>query len=287
MILLLACTTTIERQNTVVDQTQTPPEDTAFVVELEEEETVSIQAIETTLEEGIHDIRLVRANRALDAYDELLAQSDEACPRWYTGDDGPYWADNCQAESGVSYQGFGLAYEHEGITDEWGNTWTGRQIHCEGGLESLETKLTCVGGFNELVGTDANESPVFYSYTSPYTLERNGTQITYPHMEMWAVNHPDYKAIYYSGTIISESGLIQFDETTFNNVDCLLEPEGKQNIQVTEESTSWINLIWHGDQGAESAACDGCADAFMNGKDIGSVCADFSVWLDWEDSPFE
>ena len=288
MIWLFACTTSaIQEQNSIIDQTQSPPEDTAFVVELEEEEIISAELIEATLQEGIEKIREIRAHRALDAYENLLAEGDESCPRWYVGENGPYWADECVASSGVTFQGYGLSWEHEALTDEWGNTWTGRQLHCEGSLESTETKLSCLGGFNELVGTDANDSPVFYSYTSPYTLEENDLETTYPQMEMWAVNNSWGKAIHYSGTISVSSGIVQFDETALNNVDCTREPEGKQNVQVSAESSSWINLIWHGEEGAASSACDGCAEAFMNGKNIGLICADFSTWLMWNESPFE
>ena len=234
MIWLLACnTTSIEKQHSIIDQTQAPPEDTAFVSELEEEETISKELIETTLQAGINKISTVRAHKALDVYDAILTEASETCPRWYTGNDGPYWSDDCQTSSGFSYQGFGLSFDQDGTPDEAGNIWTGRQIHCEGILESSAAKLTCVGGFNELVGIDANEHPVFYSYTSPYTLTENGTQIIYPQMEMWAVDAPEYRGIYYSGTILVETGIVQFDEMSFNNADCTLEPAGKQNVQVS------------------------------------------------------
>lgn len=285
--LVLACNPTVQKSQEIIDQTQPAPEDTAFVLALEEEEEISLSAIETALQEGIEEIRTVRANRVLTTYQELLAQASAECPRWYSGDDGPYWADDCQTNNGVSFQGFGIFFELTESTDESGNTWTGSQLHCEGHIESSAKKLSCVGGLNELTGADANGSPVFYSYTSPYVLEDDDGLTSYPQIKMWAVNHPDYKAIHYSGTANTERSIIQFDEMTLANVICPLEPSGSQNIQVSGLSSSWINLLWHGGENDAPQLCDGCADAFLNGESIGSVCADFSIWLQWENSPFE
>jgi hypothetical protein len=106
-------------------------------------------------------------------------------------------------------------------------------------------------------------------------------------MEMYAVNHPNNKAIYFSGTAGTERSIIQFDQMTLNNYICPLEPSGTQNIQVSALSSSWINLLWHGGENDDPQSCDGCAEAFLNGERIGSICADFSIWLQWEVSPFE
>ena len=39
------------------------------------------------------------------------------------------------------------------MPDDYGNMFTGRQIHCEGMLSQGDTSMQCVGGINELTGT--------------------------------------------------------------------------------------------------------------------------------------
>lgn len=305
-MLVVGCRTEIVRDYQTVTQQDLNQleEDTAYLAELEAVESPSIEEIESILQQGIEQIRTVRVGRLLDVYDAMLGQTDSDCPRWFNNPDGLYWADSCTSDQGVSFEGFATSIpRNDTEPDPYGNIFVGRQIHCEGTLSDGETQMSCVGGINELTGVDANGHDVFYSYSRPYVLTESGTTSYFPDAEMWAVNAPTYKAIFYNGVqLVREDddqagqedqgeqgadgviGAVEFGEQTFSNVDCLMEPNGTQHIQVNGQ---WIYVEWHGDQLTRPERCDGCGEAYAQGQPIGQVCADFSNWLSWTASPFE
>lgn len=291
-VLGLACTTETVSVYTTVDQEDRTrmEEDTAYLGDLPTVENPNLEDIETILQLGIDQIRETRVGRLLDVYDEMLEHSDAICPRWFTNTDGMYWADTCTSESGVSFQGFATGMTRNDVTpDDYGNMFTGRQIHCEGTLSQGDTNMLCVGGINELVGMDANGHDVFYSYSRHYVLTEGDTVTHFPDAEMWAVKAPTYKALFQNGVqIVREGetvlGAVEFGHQTMSNVDCLKEPNGTQHIQVNGQ---WIYVEWHGDYLDQPDSCDGCGSAYAHGSAIGSVCADYSSWLSWIESPFE
>ena len=287
-----ACTTEVVTVYTTLEQEDRTQieEDTAFLAEVESTDTPNIDEIEVILQLGIDQIRETRVGRLLDVYDDMLEQTDSNCPRWFNNPDGMYWADTCTSEDGVSFQGFATSIpRNDMVPDDYGNMFAGRQIHCEGTLSQGETTMQCVGGINELVGTDSNGHDVFYSYSRHYVLTEGDTVTHFPDAEMWAVNAPTYKALFQNGVQIVRDGeqvlgAVEFGRQTMSDVDCLTEPNGTQHIQVNGQ---WIYVEWHGDQWEQPDSCDGCGDAYAQGVSIGSVCADFSNWLAWDDSPFE
>ena len=290
--LALACSMEVASVFTTVDQEDRTriDEDTAFLAEVETVEPPSIPDIENVLHLGVAQIRSTRVARLLDVYDEMLSQADATCPRWFSNPDGLYWADTCTSEDGVTFQGFATSMPRNDVApDEYGNLFSGRQIHCEGTLSQGDTTMQCVGGINELIGTDANGHDVFYSFSRHYVLSEANSITHFPDAEMWAVKAPTYKALFQNGVqIVREGetilGAVEFDRQTITNVDCALEPNGTQHIQVNGD---WIYVEWHGDQWDIPESCDGCGDAYAEGVFIGSVCTDFSSWLAWEESPFE
>jgi len=292
MLFFVGCTLEEVTTYTVVSQEEqnNRETDTAYLIETETTEAPSIADIETILQQGIEEVRTVRVGRLLDVYDEMLAQMDSECPRWFANSYGAYWADTCTSNTGVSFEGFASSTpRNDTEPGPYGNVFSGRQIHCEGILSQADTTLQCTGGINELVGVDSNGHDVFYSYSRPYVLIEGTDTVYFPDVEMWAVNAPTYKAIYYNGVQLVRDGeqiigAVEFGEQTFNNVGCLTEPNGTQHIQVDGE---WVYVEWHGDALPEDATCDGCGDAYFGGEPIGKVCANVATWLDWEASPFE
>ena len=292
MVFVVGCTVEEVQVYTSVSQEEENrvAEDTAYLVDTVVVETPSIVAIESILQQGIDQVRTVRVGRLLDVYDGMLAQMDSDCPRWFNDSYGVYWADTCTSDNGVSFQGFASSTpRNDTEPGPYGNLFTGRQIHCEGVLNQEDTTLQCAGGINELVGVDVNGHDVFYSYSRPYVLIEGEDTVHFPDLEMWAVNAPTYKAIYYNGVQLVRDGeqiigAVEFGEQTFNNVGCLTEPSGIQHIQVNGE---WVYVEWHGDALLEDSMCDGCGEAYFAGEPIGQVCATMTNWLTWQASPFE
>ena len=292
MFLWFACTIeTVSVYTSVPQQSQTQvAEDTAYLAEVELSEIPSIHEIEHIVQLGIEQIRETRVGRLLDVYDAMLAQTDSTCPRWFSNPDGIYWADTCTSEAGVSFQGFATRItRNDVVPDDYGNLFTGRQIHCEGTLRQGDTTMECVGGINELTGTDSNGHDVFYSYSRHYVLTHGDAVVHFPDAEMWAVHSPTYKALFQNGVHVvrdgaSVLGVVEFGQQTMSNVNCLIEPNGTQNVQVNGE---WVYVEWHGDRLDEPDLCDGCGDAYAQGRSIGQICVDYSNWLTWTESPFE
>lgn len=292
MFLLWSCTTEIVSIYTSVPQeSQTQiDDDMAYLADVSYSEPPSISEIENIVQMGIDQIRETRVGRLLDVYDEMLEQTDVTCPRWFNNSDGLYWADTCTSQDGVSFQGFATSIpRNDVVPDAYGNLFTGRQIHCEGVLSQGDTTMECVGGINELTGTDANGHDVFYSYSRHYVLTQGDEVSHFPDAEMWAVHAPTYKALFQNGVQIVRDettivGVVEFARQTMSNVDCLVEPNGTQHVQV---NGAWVYIEWHGDLLGEPDRCDGCGDAYAQGEAIGQVCADYSSWLDWTSSPFE
>jgi len=292
MIPMFACTTeTVTAYTSAQQEDRTRvEEDTAYLAEIEGSDVPRLEDIEQVLQHGVDQIRETRVGRLLDVYDEMLSQTDDDCPRWFNNPDGLYWADTCTSDEGVSFQGFATSQpRNDTHPDAYGNIFTGRQIHCEGTLSKGDTTLQCVGGINELTGVDANGHDVFYSYSRHYVLTEGNTVTHFPDAEMWAVNAPTYRALFQNGVQIVRDGdvvlgAVEFGRQTMSNVDCLEEPNGTQHIQVDGQ---WIYVEWHGDLLDDPDSCDGCGDAYAQGAAIGQVCADFSNWLAWDESPFE
>ena len=204
-------------------------------------ETPSIHEIEHIVQLGIEQIRKTRVGRLLDVYDAMLAQTDSTCPRWFSNPDGIYWADTCTSETEVSFQGFATSIpRNDVVPDDYGNLFTGRQIRCEGTLRQGDTTMECVGGINELTGTDSNGHDVFTSYLGSRTDPRRCSG-TFPQCQNWAVHAPTYKALFQmvctscAWNIGVEIGGI--GQQTMSNVNCLIEPNGTQNVQVNGE---WV-----------------------------------------------
>jgi hypothetical protein len=274
--------------NQVVNQGE-PPQDTAYLAELEDKVVPDLQIAEAFLQEAIIELRNVRVNQVLDTYFALMELTDSNCPRWYSDVYGLYWADTCQAESNLQLQGVGTLNRYvDGTIDESGNTWFGRQIYCEGVLENQDEQLLCTGNATQLQGLSPTGDDIFYSYSEAHTIVSGGEELQFPKMENYASRSEDAKAIYYSAVLPIDSGFVQFDTQILTSYGCTMEPSGSQHIQVTDTGDSWLYVVWHGAfENLDMEQCDGCGDVYFQGEAVGSICADFSTWLDWTTSPFE
>ena len=286
-LLLLACQQTIVDHKTQIVEQGTPPEDTAYLADLDSSPTPDLEVAQALLQQAIVDLSNVRLDGVLDVYFSMMENTDNACPRWYNDGNGLYWADTCQSQSNVSFQGVGTLNRYvDGTADENGNTWYGRQIYCEGVLENEDTRLSCGGNATQLYGTSSNGDDVFYLYSSSHTILFE-QEIFVPEVESYASKNEFGEAIFYSALLPIDSGFVQFQQQLLSSFDCSLEPSGAQNIQVSDTGDSWLYVVWHGDEGQDSEQCDGCGDVYFQGEAIGSICVDFSSWLDWTNSPYE
>jgi hypothetical protein len=102
----------------------------------------------------------------------------------------------------------------------------------------------------------------------------------------------DARYLYVDGGLGGEDWAAAYDDLEIYDAAlgsvCSLEPAGVISIR-TEDGT-WIDVIFDGpasdDPAPSSAGCDGCGEAFFRGVSMGAVCADFSAWLAWGETPW-
>ena len=60
------------------------------------------------IEEALSTVYDLNAIPVLSAYTEVIVGQDDYCPRYYMGDAGYYWFDQCESTTGTSFSGYGF-----------------------------------------------------------------------------------------------------------------------------------------------------------------------------------
>ena len=262
--------------------------------------------VAAAVEEALILIRQVNASPLIDVYNELMTHTDSSCPLWSEYDGTPLWYDTCTADSGVSFEGYGLALDWNGDDDGNGNLWWGTQLYSIATITDADGQtFSSGGGAGSLAGTNPDGTELYYTYIEggfewdgP---ESTGTWLDWgisPTLVWHAVRDPstDGKAITLSGSVTVDDGpiaavvmdnLYLVDEILGSS--CGQEPSG--TISVLDADGQWYDLIFDGPTEANPEVpedvCDGCATAWYHGTSLGEACIDFSALTDWQDNPWE
>lgn len=270
---------------------QTPPE---------LDETVLGAAVDAALLEAI----ATHGAPAVEAYFEMLDESDGVCPRWAVSGDTPYWFDSCTTEGGTTFDGYGYHQTYAGPYDG-GVTWYGRAMYSVARIVGADGRqFDGAGGAGFLTGTDASGNDVWYSYVqSGFSYDGPAAEGTWlaegldPELTWYALRAPSGigAAVTLSGSarttgdaveVLVFNDLLLIDEAFGSS--CPEEPNG--SISVLDGEGHWFDLYfdgptWGGDATPEDL-CDGCAAAWFGGAYVGEVCVDFSPLSDWDGYPF-
>ncbi len=235
----------------------------------------------------------------VSVYDALLDQSDSSCPLWSDYKGTPLWYDTCTADSGVRFDGYGLAQPWEGTDDGSGNLWWGTQLYSIATITDADGQVFTTGGSAaSLSGVSADGAELTYkvieggfSWDGP---EAAGTWLDRgitPTLAWYSGRDPGS-----GGQVITVSGSITIDEGPIAAVvldsiyltdeilgsSCGEEPSG--TISVLDSEGRWYDLIFDGPTDAvpevPADVCDGCATAWYRGAPLGEACVDFSVLRD-------
>lgn len=240
------------------------------------------------------------------AYAEVLADQSEGCPTWaVTGDGVPYWFDACTAETGTRFDGYAYSLVSEDLPD--GEIlWTGWQFF---GLATVERPggalFEATGAAGVLRGVQSDGAQVTYTYmdegfrysgasAGPAWLGAAGS----PEVAVYTISYPETGGhiVAVEARVSVDEGpvtAVVFDEIQLGNAaagsPCPVEPSGL--VSVRAQDGTWSELYFDGvpfDRwgSGETSGCDGCATAWTKGVQIGEVCIDTDVLVNWEGSPW-
>jgi len=281
---------------------------------------LSIEQVTTGLADGLDWLFNFSPEFAHDSYIEVLGygygdggyggeEPTYECPFYYEGYDYDYWRDTCQREDGTSFSGFGQSwnyeeYEEDGylyssdayfngdariITPE-GHTWIGagkvqtyRREKIEDEKKYIYRNVEGEFRWEGLTGggTWMQESVTvdFYAAINNYPNDDEPSRI-------YTVLKGGVTGLQGDINTISLVDVMIYDDTLGSVCD--LEPYG--TISVRDDEGGWYDVVFDGPPywggWSYESACDGCGEAFYRGETIGSVCVDFSQWIDWEGMPW-
>ena len=256
-------------------QDQEVPELGPYLVS-EDVELPDISQVESVLQQAVDRIRLSSSAPFVDDFFTLMEDADDSCPQWYTNQGGPYWFDSCTSESGTLFEGYGTQNVYTGQLDESGNQWMGRALYSESLIEAQNGDwLISSGSASLLHGTNiTNGADIFYAHLDQGF--RSVHQDTAPQIDMWASHLDGFKSIYFDVVSYDGENRVVFSQNQLTTQSAC--PNGSQSIW-TEKG--WVQVSWN------TQECSGCADVYFEGSNLGSVCIDFSDWMNWEENPWE
>ena len=266
--------------------------------------TADLAEIGSALQAGIEGIVELGAPPIRDAYNTVMTESSLICPGTFSGPDGDYWFDDCTAASGATFTGYAFAYEAYDLVDPYyGLTYDTWYVFGAATLFTSTGQMLEIGG-----GATLNEySDGVYtqwdtSLQGSFAWDGVGATGTWleegldPDLFSTFIALPslNQNGVYFDGGV---GGLgpqaqwaVGWDTAALNDPlfgsSCQDEPMGEASVRAADGS--WYDIRFHGsdEYGNTTGPCDGCGDVFFQGEAMGEVCADFSSWLGWGDSPW-
>ena len=218
------------------------------------------------------------------AYGALMGNEDDSCPVWQVNEAGQdYWLSNCSTTDGAAYEGWAMSVLSEDRVDESGNIWQGEAVYGDGSIAVGDTQLLLSGGVEVLDGVSTTGQLVFFHSSSAGSVltDEAGRQETID-LGQWAVQSASVGAqsamVGTTATVPLEDAsdtIVALENLVYNPWRCGGEPSGTTQVRMDGQ---WVSLFWDG--GADPLVdedCDGCAEAWLDGSNMGQVCVDFSA----------
>ena len=240
------------------------------------------------------------------AYNAVMSSAEEGCPNYYATDGNVYWYDRCTTSTGSTFSGYSFYYNYANYDGGDGNIYNGQQLYGVAQMWDAEGHELDLGGSAANVVLTAVNGSYTYWYSvaqGSFSWDGTGTEGSWvtpgmaPDLVLNAMKYPEYDGhmFYMNGGVSGLPGdysSVVFDALTLYDAGiggaCPEEPGG--TISVRDANGYWFDLFLDGQLTTEDevsgAACDGCADAWYQGKNLGPVCLDYSVLTAWEDAPW-
>jgi len=281
---------------------------------------LSVDQVAVGVTEGLDWLFSFDPDLAHESYSEVLGygygdggygvdQGEYDCPYYYEGYDYDYWRDTCEREDGTTFSGFGQSwsyeeYEENGylytnndyfngdariVTPE-GNIWIGagynytyRREHLEYGYKYIYRN---VWGEFKWEGATGAGSWMQEAVTVDFYVSVNNYPTTDEPSRIYTNMNGGVSGLPGDINTITLVDVMIYDDTLGSVCD--LEPYG--TISVRDDDGGWYDVVFDGPPywggWSYESACDGCGEAFYRGESIGSVCVDFTQWIDWEGMPW-
>lgn len=245
------------------------------------------------------------AEPVIDAYTALFeGSSDATCPTVTLDPSGNrYWVDGCTADDGTFFGGYlsdvrftdtvdaeaGLVYNGtqlagnvaligpEGAFDLEGSALWIDGVSLDGAVELVVSAL--VGGFYLQGDPSWLGEPASVNVTlTGYSVPAYGGVATQADGSVPVVVDGDRYDVWFHAVSVGDAG-----------VGSLCEEEPGGMLEIRDPWGRWVEVTFHGPvigvDGGDPSRCDGCGDALFDGQEIGSVCAGFDPWFQWEKLP--
>jgi len=262
-------------------------------------------AMEAALGEVLAQVLTLSGQPVLDAYEQVFAEADSACPSWYEFDGNTYWLATCTARTGARFDGYGFyyVYESEDVFGD-GNLWDLVQLSGAATIESSSGQTFHLGGYAYTGQTTHTGSYGESGWVSTIfgSAQWDGAERGWlaegvsPSLLLYAFDYPvpyEGKYVYIEGTVgglaggasAAEFDLFQMADTSLG-MPCDQEPSG--SVVLRDQSGVWYEVVFDIDPYTLelSGDCDGCGAVFRGAELVGEACADFSRFLSWEDQPW-
>jgi len=251
------------------------------------------------IDEAIAAVMSLRTSPISQGYIAATAGGDTDCPTLAENNGVAYWIDTCVSDDGTRFDGVGTITTFEDFTNEGGYTYTGMQMYAVATVTDPEghtfqgtgsaADLRGTGPYGEWIQFVQIEGD--FSWDGP---EAAGTWLESDlsaDIAMMASTDPTgWRNLGLDGVV---QGLYAADAVIFHDLQvlsglpddsCTPEPTGA--ISVRDLDGNWIDLEFHGPEEGQwppdEAACDGCAQAWYLGLDMGQVCPKFNLLRNWE-----
>ncbi|MDP6935323.1 MAG: hypothetical protein QGG40_20555 [Myxococcota bacterium] len=295
----------------VAEVTDTGADDpSAYIYEVEE--VVPILALDE-VEQGITDALV--SVFTLDplflhqAYDEMVALSDDDCPYYYDyyyeDYDRYYWYDACTTDEGDAFSGYAIhsdwsGYEADGYTyDEY------RYLSAQAKITHADGRVIEAAGYSSYYErTYPDYATAAYHYiVGDFRFDGPSAEGTWlakdwsAYLYFYGAYYPGYPGNYVTtyGSLSGLDGLvnaIELDDVVLYQEalgsPCGIEPSG--TISVRDDDGAWYDVDFQGPAywGAPAfpPECDGCGEVYYRGTYQGEVCPEFSPLVDWQERPW-
>jgi len=259
-------------------------------------------AISTALDAG----RGITGAPVFAAYNEVMSSAEDGCPNYYATDGNVYWYDRCTTSSGSTFSGYSFYYNYTDYAPGDGNIYNGQQLYGVAQMWDAEGHELNLGGSAADVKLTAVDGSYTYWYSvaqGSFSWDGTGTEGSWvtpgmaPDLVLNAIEYPTYDGhmFYMNGGVSGIAGdyaSVVFDALTLYDAGiggaCPEEPGG--TISVRDANGYWYDLFLDGQLATEDevsvAACDGCADAWYQGQNLGPVCVDYSALTSWRGAPW-
>jgi hypothetical protein len=301
-----ACTGSSEKDSTVVPEEDPIEEEapTEYIFDEESPESLlSLGEIEEAILESFDVLQRLNPAAVHDAYANIRDDYGPECPSFYDNYEYDNWSDSCETENGTTFSGKAAYWRYTNFQDEY-------YTFQDDSYYSGDAKVTTPEG-ETFIGSGYARREVKQSKTSASQYQwwqvwgefgwsgpgGEGTWIKEDYMVDFTLWTGNYNGVD-SDTYISLNGGLSGLSGTINTIllrdvmiygeglgsECAIEPFG--TVSVRDDNGSWVDVIFDGPAywGAWSFQphCDGCGTAFFRGKELGSVCVDFTSWMNWE-----